>query len=129
MESVFKSIDGVLIVNTFRDDHPGCNFAMEGDELVVVREHWNHNDANAVLFKLQDGLHVGHISKHLAAHLSPLMGKGSIRLKAEVDEVFENNHGDYSVTIELSVISINLPAEERTALSNEIDELRRRGII
>lgn len=127
MEVIVRRLT-VPIVNTFDDDHPGCNFVLVEDELVIVQEHWNPYDSNAVLFLLQDGLRLGHIRRQLAAVLAPLMRTGSIRLRAKVREVtgYGNN---ISVMIKLTVIGINLPGEDRVALSNSIDRLQQAGFI
>lgn len=47
-----------------------------GVELELVREPGNEYDANAIAVQLRDGSRLGHLNRHLAAQLAPVMDSG-----------------------------------------------------
>ncbi|KAI5777939.1 SNF2 family helicase [Geopyxis carbonaria] len=59
-------------------------FATMGEKLIVRREPENEYDSNAIRVLNTANIQVGHINKHLAAKLAPLMDAGTITVEALV---------------------------------------------
>ncbi len=64
-----------------------------GEEVLVIREHENNYDENAVAFILNNGEKLGYVPKNIAFHLAKLMDKGRI-YRAKITAVLQDFRDD-----------------------------------
>lgn len=72
-----------------------------GDPLQLVREPLNKHDANAIMVMTQEGVQIGYLSKHVAAHLYKALDALGGKLEAKVSSVWTQPAPNFMVSIEV----------------------------
>eukprot|EP00850_Spirogloea_muscicola_P007639 SM000039S14469 [mRNA] locus=s39:326354:326802:+ [translate_table: standard] len=70
-----------------------CAGTVNHDEMVqLIREQHNPHDANAIRVDNVGGERVGHLERHKALHLAPLIDKGEVKIEGLVTSGVTNKY-------------------------------------
>lgn len=88
----------------YEDRMEKANHLKAGDELILAREPYNHHDRHAIAVKTEEGVQIGYLSRHVAAHLANVFDAHGGKWKARVTSIWKQAPPHFLVSVEIGFL-------------------------